>query len=137
MGKFGSRGVTRTTVQCTCDREWEQILAKCICLQHFLLFGQHCNEWQKESHSRLRSNLESPCNFKTALLPKISGPVQPNISNKSKEHNIRHATTLLRDKVACLTCGLFMHAALSSYYFLLVMCTSLHVAIHFHSPVAF
>jgi len=34
------------------------MLAKRISLQHFCFFGQHYNEWQNESQSRLRLNLE-------------------------------------------------------------------------------
>ena len=39
------------------------MLAKRIWLQHFWFFGQHCNEWQNESQSRLRSNLVSDGNL--------------------------------------------------------------------------
>jgi len=41
------------------------MLAKRIWLQHFWFFGKHCNESQNESQSRLRSNLESPCNLRS------------------------------------------------------------------------
>jgi len=30
----------------------------------FWFFGQHCNDWQNASQSRLRSNLDSPCNLR-------------------------------------------------------------------------
>jgi len=41
-----------------------RMLSKRIWLQHFSLFGQHCNEGHNESQSRLRSNLVSAGNLR-------------------------------------------------------------------------
>jgi len=43
------------------------MLRKRIWLQRFWFFGQHCNEWQSKSQSRLWSNLESLCNLRHNL----------------------------------------------------------------------
>ena len=36
--------------------------------QHFWFFGHHCNKWQNESQSRLRSNLVGPICGRAYLL---------------------------------------------------------------------
>jgi len=55
--------------KCDCGRGSSRILlywmlSKRIWTQHFWFFGQHCNEWQNESQSRLRSNLVSAGNLR-------------------------------------------------------------------------
>jgi len=67
-----------------------------------VVYGQHCNEWQNESQSRLTSNLVSAGNLRHDKLhsrsnwqinfcrvqncgpPKFCGPVRPNTSNMLK-----------------------------------------------------
>ena len=72
-GPGQSTGYSRILLHC--------VLVECICLQRFWFFARHFNEWQNESQSKLRSNLESPCNLQNGAPQKIGGPVRPNISN--------------------------------------------------------
>ena len=63
--------------------------------QHIWLFGQHCNEWQNESQSRLRSNLAGiSLQLTKSRPPEIGSSVRPNISNMPTASFTHHTATL-------------------------------------------
>jgi len=100
----GVRGGAPTAVAFCCIECFQNASGRSI----VWFFGQHCNEWQNESQSRLRSNLLSAgnlryiniihshsnwqvnfCKVRNCGPPKFCGPVRLNTSNMPKAGPVR------------------------------------------------